>query len=494
MPRITRSPSPHPHSPAQHGPEARRARAPAAHVGGDDADGSRRRPLLEGVRQPDRARQDAPDEARRSSGSLLRLGVDAGFLANGVSANERGRIETVLTRAEALTEDHRYDEALVEYEKVGSSIQGIAASELEVRALGGEAWARMQEGQLREASELLDRARQLTESPSFSDVDRADVLFRLGVCRYKLQSISTALGLFNESLTLAERSGMPCDLLRSNILGWRSRCYRRQRDYEAAREDVERALELAEGLNDRRTVAHVYFQASLLAERDGHWVLARSYAERAKAQYEEIADRANVGKLLNNLGGLNFLLGKPDEAVTYLKDAYKVLLEYGTRGGRGARGQLARAGAPTLGRRPPGRGAGAPGTRAAQGPRRPPRRDRQRAARPRPRAARAGPARRGGFRLPRSRVELRTAFQPQPSSRSVDRAGRPGDPPRRRSRGSRPLQARGRGAPGRSLLIPRKEVTKLKHYNNARILLLLALAIAAAVTGGGMFDGHIAQW
>src|ERR687898_1875204 len=34
-----------------------------------------------------------------------RLGVDAGFLANGVSANERGRIETVLTRAEALTED-----------------------------------------------------------------------------------------------------------------------------------------------------------------------------------------------------------------------------------------------------------------------------------------------------------------------------------------------------------------------------------------------------
>jgi hypothetical protein len=30
----------------------------------------------------------------------------------------------------------------------------------------------------------------------------------------------------------------------------------------------------------------------------------------------------------------------------------------------------------------------------------------------------------------------------------------------------------------------------LKLYNNARILLLLALAIATAVTGGGMFDGH----
>jgi tetratricopeptide (TPR) repeat protein len=259
-----------------------------------------------------------------------RLGVDAGFLANGVSADERSRIETSLTRAEALTEDHRYDEALAEYERIAPAVRGIAALELEVRALGGEAWARMQEGQLREASRLLDRARELAENQSFSDVDRADVVFRLGVCRYKLQSISTAVALFDEAFALAERSGLPCDLLRSNILGWRSRCYRRQRDFEAAREDVERALELAEGLNDRRTVAHVYFQASLVAERDGHWVLARTYAERAKAQYEEIADRANVGKLLNNLGGLTFLLGKPDDAVAYLKDAFKVLLEYGS--------------------------------------------------------------------------------------------------------------------------------------------------------------------
>jgi tetratricopeptide (TPR) repeat protein len=154
-------------------------------------------------------------------------------------------------------------------------------------------------------------------------------MFRLGVCRYKLSSISTAIALFGEALTLAERSGMPCDLLRSEVLAWRSRCYRRQRDWEAAREDVERALELAEGLDDRRALGHVYFQASLIAERNGQWVLARTYAERAKAQYEELSDRANVGRLLNNLGGLNFLLGKPDEAKRYLKDAFGVALEVG---------------------------------------------------------------------------------------------------------------------------------------------------------------------
>src|ERR671938_1517965 len=37
-----------------------------------------------------------------------RLGVDPGFLASGVSADERGRIETALTRAEALSQNHEY--------------------------------------------------------------------------------------------------------------------------------------------------------------------------------------------------------------------------------------------------------------------------------------------------------------------------------------------------------------------------------------------------
>ena len=52
------------------------------------------------------------------------------------------------------------------------------------------------------------------------------------------------IGLFDEALKLAERSEIPSDQLRSNVLAWRSRCYRRRRDLEAAREDVERALEL----------------------------------------------------------------------------------------------------------------------------------------------------------------------------------------------------------------------------------------------------------
>ncbi|HEU5279326.1 MAG TPA: tetratricopeptide repeat protein [Gaiellaceae bacterium] len=258
-----------------------------------------------------------------------RLGVDASFLANGVSADERGRVDAALARADALLEARRNDEALAEFEQVRSAVLATGLPELEARALSGEATVRMRGGDVREAITLLERARVLSEGTSFSDVERADVLFRLGVARYKLNSIQTAIGLFDEALKLAERSEIPSDQLRSNVLAWRSRCYRRRRDLEAAREDVERALELAEGVNDKRTAADVYFQASIIADREGHWVLARSYAERAKAAYEELSDRGNLGRLLNNLGGINFLLGHPEEAVEFLKDAVRIALEVG---------------------------------------------------------------------------------------------------------------------------------------------------------------------
>src|ERR671935_1262402 len=258
-----------------------------------------------------------------------RLGVDPGFLANGVSAGERARVDAALAQAEALLEGRRNPEAIEAFERVRPAAAGTGLTELEVRAIAGEATARMREGQVREAIVLLDRARQLTESPAFDDVERADILFRLGVARYKLSSVQTALNLFDAALELAERSDLPSDHLRSNILAWRSRCYRRRRDLEAAREDVERALELAESLNDKRTAADVYFQASIIADREGHWVLARSYAERAKAAYEELADRGNLGRLLNNLGGINFLLGHPEEAIGFLKDAVRIALEVG---------------------------------------------------------------------------------------------------------------------------------------------------------------------
>ncbi len=260
-----------------------------------------------------------------------RLGVDAQYLAHGVSADVRSRVEAKLARAEALQESHRDQEAVDVFREAREEIAALASAELELRALVGQGWALQELGESREAIEVLQEARELAEHPQFSDLDRADVLFRLGCCRYRISSIPTAIGLFDEALALAERSGLPCDLLRARILAWRSRCRRRQADYEAAREDAERAVELAQAMDDPRVVAGTYFQASLVAEKMGHWVLARQYAQQAKAIYQELNDERNTGRLMLNLGGLQLLLGHPEQAIEHLTASFALAVEAGSQ-------------------------------------------------------------------------------------------------------------------------------------------------------------------
>ena len=260
-----------------------------------------------------------------------RLGVDSEYLLRGVASDVRVRVEAKLAQAEALSEAHRDREAVVLFRDARAEISTLGSAELEVRALVGEGWALQELGSPREGLDVLQVARELTERPEFSDLDRADVLFRVGCCRYRISSIPTAVSLFDEALELAERSGLPCDILRARILAWRSRCRRRQADFEAAREDVERALELARSVDDPRTVAGAYFQASFVAEKMGHWGLARQYAQQAKAIYQDLNDERNTGRIMLNLGGLQLLLGKPEQAIEHLTRSFALAVEAGSQ-------------------------------------------------------------------------------------------------------------------------------------------------------------------
>src|SRR5215831_14178269 len=103
-----------------------------------------------------------------------RLGVDPGFLANGVATDERGRLEAALARAEALIEAVRNDEAAVEYELLVPAARATGLPELAVRALLGAGRTQMRLGALRPALDLLNEARGLAESSGFSDLERAD--------------------------------------------------------------------------------------------------------------------------------------------------------------------------------------------------------------------------------------------------------------------------------------------------------------------------------
>ena len=255
------------------------------------------------------------------------LGVDPSYVASGVSVEERTKVEAQLAHAEALAASHRDDEAFEAFRAASPDVRKTGSHALELRALTGEAWSLQELGRVQEAIELLVAAREIAERPEFSDVDRAQVLMSLGVCRYKLSSISTAVALLDESLALAERPGLPVGSLRSDILQWRSRCRRLLRDYVAARDDAERALELAQDVGDRRAIANAYTQASLIAQRQGHYVLARSYAQRAKELSQQLNDERSEGRLLLMLGGLTLLLGDEEHAVEHLKASYSRALD-----------------------------------------------------------------------------------------------------------------------------------------------------------------------
>jgi tetratricopeptide (TPR) repeat protein len=242
-------------------------------------------------------------------------------------AGGHGSTTAALNRAERLTNGHRYAEAV---EALGAVIVPIeSAPALALRVLFCDSWARMYLGHLETAVATLERARILAESPAFGDVDRADAMFRLGCCRFKLGKISNAISLFSVALGLAGNGSLEGDGLRARILDWRSRCYQSQRDWESAQVDAERGVDLAESLGEERLIAHALMQCSLVAERRGDPLLGRFYAERSRTLAVAAGDRQIEARLLNNLGGLSFLLGEPETAVAYLTEAFALSLEVG---------------------------------------------------------------------------------------------------------------------------------------------------------------------
>jgi tetratricopeptide (TPR) repeat protein len=233
----------------------------------------------------------------------------------------------LLERAEALLAEHRYAE-------VASAVGGVAlpvfsVPDVALRLLFCEGWANLYLGRLAAAEAVLARARDLAELPTFGDVERCEATFRLGACRLKRGERANGLALLTVAVDLAERAGAPADGVRASALEWRSRGYQLQRDWDAARADAERALELAEALGDDRLAAAAAMQCSLVAERCGEISLARYFAEQGRALAVAAGDRQTEARLLNNLGGLTFLLGDRAAAVRFLKDAFALALEVG---------------------------------------------------------------------------------------------------------------------------------------------------------------------
>ena len=267
----------------------------------------------------------------RPSGDTLewladRLETDREFLEHGLTRADAERVEAGLREAELLNDAARYGEALEAFGRTRELNAATLPTAFSLRLLRGEAWTRIRTGDLDAAMALLEDAAALTVAGGFTDADRGDVVFQVGVVRYSQSRVAEAIVLFDEALILAEVDP-PADRLRSDIFHWRARCHRRTRDWVAAQEDIERALELAEACDDERRVADALFQASLVAQRQGRWVLSRAYAERSRELFDALGDRATVARLLNNLAGLNHLLGDSKRAIALLEEAFAIFVD-----------------------------------------------------------------------------------------------------------------------------------------------------------------------
>src|SRR6478752_1004743 len=259
-----------------------------------------------------------------------RLGVDRMALAGESTAAIMAACEAAITRAEAEIEAHRDAEALAELEGVRDALRSPGSERLALRLRLARGWALQNVGRLEDALVELAAARQAAEQAGSGDAV-ALALYRIGVVRYKMGSLATAASLLDEALRACETTVDPSDALRARIFNARAKIRRRQKDFTAAAEDVQQALELSHAIKDDRVLAETYLDASLVAERRNEYSLAREYAERSKALFERVADHEYVGKLLNNLGQLHAITGRPQDAVPLLRESFRIAVEQDNR-------------------------------------------------------------------------------------------------------------------------------------------------------------------
>ena len=260
-----------------------------------------------------------------------RLGVERAFLETGVGTRELEQIEGSLAEGRTLLDNHRYEKALAVFGPFRRSLPPGAPRQAHREAMRGETWALIRLGRVTEAAEVLVEERKQAEGPGGNLDEQAEIAYLVAICCYALSEIPAANVEFAKALNLLDAAPEPNDRLRLDVHQWRSRCHRRQRDWEAAREDVERALELSASIDDLRRSAEVHLQASLIAETQGQWVLARRHAETSRDAFEAVGDAAAAARALNNVAGLNYLLGQHELSIEQQRTAFAAFVELGQR-------------------------------------------------------------------------------------------------------------------------------------------------------------------
>ena len=237
----------------------------------------------------------------------------------------RNEVGDALADADALLARQRYADAAAELHALWDDARHDPPLALRQRL--ALAWCEMYLGDLDTAADLLEHAETIARSSCFDAADRAEVLFEQGCVTFNQGRVAEASALFTRAVETNQRSPQPHLALSSRAHEWRTRCHVARRDWDAAARDVERAIELAVGATDQEARANALFQASIVAERRRNWLLAHCHAEQALELYRTLGNRLCVARVLNNLGGIDFLLGRVESAEQTLLEAIDAAFE-----------------------------------------------------------------------------------------------------------------------------------------------------------------------
>ncbi|MEP6812905.1 MAG: tetratricopeptide repeat protein [Actinomycetota bacterium] len=228
----------------------------------------------------------------------------------------RDDVADALAHAETLVAASKHHEAVAELEEIWLNVRNDQALALRQRL--ALSWSEMTLGNIEHAAGLLEQADGIVRSPRFDASDRADVLFRRGCVDFQRGNVAEAINELTLAIDLNAQAALPRPLVAANAYEWRSRCYQFRRDWDAAGSDAERALDIASRIRDEPAQARALFQASLVAERERDWLVARVNAEQALGLFRKHGNTLAVARVLNNLGGIDFLLGNADVAEAHL--------------------------------------------------------------------------------------------------------------------------------------------------------------------------------
>ena len=191
--------------------------------------------------------------------------------------------------------------------------------------LANTAWFR---GNYQNAFQFLSRADKLAQEAGDTQLV---IMVRntRGLMYWTLNDSDKALLSLKEAVEMAQHADIKTELASSlNNVGL---IYRQQGDYVTSLEYFEQAMQIDEALNSRWGLGYDYRNIGMSQLKMGKISEAESNFVKAEQASAEIKNAINWVKALLELGNVNRMLKKPEKAIDYYTQAYKLAKRYGIK-------------------------------------------------------------------------------------------------------------------------------------------------------------------